>query len=255
MSQLSRIDQKATAHDCPRHIAIIMDGNGRWARSRGLPRPAGHREGVKSVRRVVEACRKHQVEALTLFAFSSENWKRPPTEVSLLMDLLISTLRKEIDSLHSNGVQVRFIGDRTPFNDKLRKLMESSEELTQDNPGLQLTIALNYGGQWDIAEAARKVAEQVQSGTIALSDINAELLGKQLCLADMPEPDLFIRTGGEQRISNFLLWQLAYTELYFTDTLWPDFDEHSLVDALTSFAQRQRRFGQTGEQVERIKGA
>ena len=255
MSQLSRIDQKTTAQDRPRHIAIIMDGNGRWARSRGLPRPAGHREGVKSVRRVVEACRKHQVEALTLFAFSSENWKRPPTEVSLLMDLLISTLRKEIDSLHRNGVQVRFIGDRTPFNAKLRQLMENSEVLTLDNPGLQLTIALNYGGQWDIAEAARKIAELVQAGTLALSDINAELLGKQLCLADLPEPDLFIRTGGEQRISNFLLWQLAYTELYFTDTLWPDFDEHSLVDALNSFAQRQRRFGQTGEQVERIKGA
>ncbi len=255
MSQLSRIDQKTAAHDHPRHIAIIMDGNGRWARSRGMPRPAGHREGVKSVRRVVEACRKHQVEALTLFAFSSENWRRPPTEVSLLMDLLISTLRKEIDSLHSNGVQVRFIGDRTTFSAKLRQLMDNSEVLTQDNPGLQLTIALNYGGQWDIAEAARKVAEQVQAGTIALSDIDAELLGKQLCLADLPEPDLFIRTGGEQRISNFLLWQLAYTELYFTDTLWPDFDEHSLVDALAAFAQRQRRFGQTDDQVERIKGA
>jgi len=255
MSQLSRIDQNATAQDRPRHIAIIMDGNGRWARGRGLPRPAGHREGVKSVRRVVEACRKHQVEALTLFAFSSENWKRPPTEVGLLMDLLISNLRKEIDSLHKNGVQVRFIGDRAPFSDKLRKLMESSEVLTRDNPGLQLTIALNYGGQWDIAEATRKIAAQVQSGDITLSDINPELLGKQLCLAELPEPDLFIRTGGEQRISNFLLWQLAYTELYFTDTLWPDFDELCLVDALKSFARRQRRFGQTGEQVERIKGA
>lgn len=255
MSQLSRIDKKTTVQDRPHHIAIIMDGNGRWARSRGLPRPAGHREGVKSVRRVVEACRKHQVEALTLFAFSSENWKRPPTEVSLLMDLLISTLRKEIDSLHGNGVQVRFIGDRAPFSAKLRQLMDNSEVLTQDNSGLRLSIAVNYGGQWDIAEATRKVAAMVQTGAIALSDIDAELLGKQLCLADLPEPDLFIRTGGEQRISNFLLWQLAYTELYFTDTLWPDFDEHSLVDALNSFAQRQRRFGQTGEQVERIKGA
>lgn len=255
MSQLSRIDQKATAQDPPRHIAIIMDGNGRWARSRGLPRPAGHREGVKSVRRVVEACRKHQVEALTLFAFSSENWRRPPTEVSLLMDLLISTLRKEIDSLHGNGVKVRFIGDRAPFSAKLQQLMDNSEARTHDNPGLRLTIAVNYGGQWDIAEAARKVAAQVQSGEITLNDIDAERLGKQLCLADLPEPDLFIRTGGEQRISNFLLWQLAYTELYFTDTLWPDFDEHSLLDALTAFARRQRRFGQTGEQVERIKGA
>lgn len=253
MSPVSRIEQTDTAR--PRHIAIIMDGNGRWARSRGMPRPAGHREGVKAVRRVVEACRTHRIEALTLFAFSSENWRRPKAEVSLLMDLFISTLQKEVDSLHANGVQVRFIGDRAPFSAKLRTLMDNSEIRTQDNPGLRLTIAVNYGGRWDIAQATRAIAARVRAGELELDAIDAELLGKQLSLADLPEPDLFIRTGGEQRISNFLLWQLAYTELYFTDTLWPDFDEQSLQDALASFARRQRRFGQTGDQVERIQGA
>jgi undecaprenyl diphosphate synthase len=232
-----------------------MDGNGRWARNRGMPRPLGHREGVKAVRRVVEACRKHNIEALTLFAFSSENWRRPKTEVSLLMDLFISTLQKEVDSLHANGVQMRFIGDRSPFSSKLRQLMDDAEIRTQANPGLCLAIAVNYGGRWDIAEAARRIAARVQAGDLALDAIDADLLGKQLSLADLPEPDLFIRTGGEQRISNFLLWQLAYTELYFTDTLWPDFDEQSLLDALASFARRQRRFGQTGDQVERAQGA
>ena len=256
MSQLSRIEQKPTAPpERPRHIAIIMDGNGRWARGRGMPRPAGHREGVKAVRRVVEACRKHQIEALTLFAFSSENWRRPPTEVSLLLDLFISTLQKEVDSLHENGVQVRFIGDRSPFSAKLRKLMDNTEARTRDNPGLRLAIAVNYGGRWDIAQAARHIAARVQAGDLAPADVDAELLGRQLCLADLPEPDLFIRTGGEQRISNFLLWQLAYTELYFTDVLWPDFDEERLLDALASFSRRQRRFGRTGDQVERIQGA
>ncbi len=255
MSTVSRIDQNNAAPARPRHIAIIMDGNGRWARGRGMPRPLGHREGVKAVRRVVEACRKHEIEALTLFAFSSENWRRPPTEVSLLMDLFISTLQKEVDSLHANGVCVSFIGDRTPFSKKLRKLMENTEQLTRDNPGLQLAIAVNYGGRWDIAQAARQIAARVQAGELALDAIDADLLGRQLSLAALPEPDLFIRTGGEQRISNFLLWQLAYTELYFTDTLWPDFDENSLLDALASFARRQRRFGQTGDQVERIQGA
>jgi undecaprenyl diphosphate synthase len=255
MSQVSRIEHKTGNPEHPRHIAIIMDGNGRWARGRGMPRPAGHREGVKAVRRVVEACRKQQIEALTLFAFSSENWRRPPTEVSLLMDLFISTLQKEVDSLHANGVQVRFIGDRAPFSAKLRQLMDKTELQTRDNPGLRLAIAVNYGGRWDIAQAAQRVAAQVQAGEIALADIDADLLGRQLSLADLPEPDLFIRTGGEQRISNFLLWQLAYTELYFTDILWPDFDERCLQDALAAFATRQRRFGRTGDQVERIKGA
>ena len=255
MSQISRIDNRAHDAERPRHIAIIMDGNGRWARSRGMPRPAGHREGVKAVRRVVEACRKQQIEALTLFAFSSENWRRPPTEVNLLMDLFISTLQKEVDELHANGVQVRFIGDRAPFGVKLKQLMTDTEARTRDNPGLRLAIAVNYGGRWDIVQAARQLAEQVQRGVIEPAAITPETLGANLSLADLPEPDLFIRTGGEQRISNYLLWQLAYTELYFTDLLWPDFDDQSLTDALAWFAGRQRRFGQTGEQVERIKGA
>ena len=207
------------------------------------------------MRRVVEACRKQQIEALTLFAFSSENWRRPPTEVNLLMDLFISTLQKEVDELHANGVQVRFIGDRSPFGKKLKQLMDDTEARTCANPGLRLAIAVNYGGRWDIVQAARQLAEQVQRGVIEPSAITPETLGANLCLADVPEPDLFIRTGGEQRISNYLLWQLAYTELYFTDTLWPDFDDQSLADALVWFAGRQRRFGQTGDQVERIKGA
>ncbi len=255
MTTLSRIDQNNAAAVRPRHIAIIMDGNGRWARGRGMPRPLGHREGVKAVRRAVEACRKQEIEALTLFAFSSENWRRPLTEVNLLMDLFISTLQKEVDSLHANGVCVSFIGERAPFSKKLRKLMQNTEQLTRDNPGLHLAIAVNYGGRWDIAQAARKIAARVQAGDLALEAIDADLLARQLSLAALPEPDLFIRTGGEQRISNFLLWQLAYTELYFTDTLWPDFDENCLLDALASFACRQRRFGQTGDQVERIQGA
>ncbi|MFZ5620066.1 MAG: polyprenyl diphosphate synthase [Pseudomonadota bacterium] len=255
MSEASRGENGMPDAGGPHHIAIIMDGNGRWARHRGMPRPAGHREGVKSVRRVVEACRRQGVGALTLFAFSSENWRRPPTEVSLLMDLFISTLQKEVDSLHANGVQVRFIGDREPFAPKLRALMDTTEARTRDNPGLRLAIAVNYGGRWDIAQAARALALGVQAGALEPEAITPDLLGAQLALADLPEPDLFIRTGGEQRISNFLLWQLAYTELYFTDVLWPDFDDRCLADALAWFAGRQRRFGRTGEQVERIKGA
>lgn len=255
MSEASRGKDGMLDAEGPRHIAIIMDGNGRWARRRGMPRPTGHREGVKSVRRVVEICRREGIEALTLFAFSSENWRRPPTEVSLLMDLFISTLQKEVDSLHANSVQVRFIGDREPFAPKLRTLMDSTEARTRDNPGLRLTIAVNYGGRWDIAQAARVLALGVQAGALEPEAITPELLGAQLALAGLPEPDLFIRTGGEQRISNFLLWQLAYTELYFTEVLWPDFDQRCLTEALAWFAGRQRRFGRTSEQVECIKGA
>jgi undecaprenyl diphosphate synthase len=239
----------------PRHIAIIMDGNGRWARRRNLPRPMGHREGVKAVRRVVEACRQRGVEALTLFAFSSENWRRPKTEVNLLMDLFARTIRKEIEELHRNGVQMRFIGDRSAFEPKMRALMEAAERQTADNRRLTLTIAVNYGGRWDIAEAVRSLAARVLAGEIEPRDIDTEMLGQALAMADLPEPDLFIRSGGEQRISNFLLWQLAYTELYFTDLLWPDFDADALDQALRSFAGRQRRFGQTGDQVEQSRRA
>lgn len=255
MSRVSQFDLRDPAGDIPRHIAIIMDGNGRWANLHGLPRPAGHREGVKSVQRVVKACRARNIRALTLFAFSSENWRRPPKEVSLLMDLFISTLKREIESLHGNGVRIRFIGDRSAFSPKLARVMDDSEAMTAGNEGLRLTIAANYGGRWDIARAARHLARKAERGEIASDSISVETLAAEMSLAELPEPDLFIRTGGEQRISNYLLWQLAYTELYFTDVLWPEFNEERLDEALAWFAGRQRRFGQTGEQVERKKGA
>jgi undecaprenyl diphosphate synthase len=244
-----------TSQLVPRHIAIIMDGNGRWAKNRNLPRPMGHREGVKAVHRVVEACRQRGIEALTLFAFSSENWRRPKTEVNLLMDLFVRTIKKEIEALHRNGVRMRFIGDRNAFEPRLQALMDAAEQQTAENRKLTLVIAVNYGGRWDIADAARRMAAKAVAGEIAVEDIDSDSLSKMLSMADLPEPDLFIRTGGEQRISNFLLWQLAYTELYFTDLLWPDFDATALDTALQSFAGRQRRFGQTGDQVEQSRRA
>jgi len=249
------VESKQAGGELPRHIAIIMDGNGRWAKRRNLPRPMGHREGVKAVRRIVEACRQRGIEALTLFAFSSENWRRPKTEVGLLMDLFVRTLKKEVEQLHRNGVRMRFIGDRGAFEPKLCALMDSAEAQTAENTQLTLTIAVNYGGRWDIAEAARRLASQAVAGEIQVEDIDSELLSRETCMADLPEPDLFIRSGGEQRISNFLLWQLAYTELYFTDRLWPEFDAAALDEALASFAGRQRRFGQTGDQVEQSRRA
>jgi undecaprenyl diphosphate synthase len=242
-------------NDLPQHIAIIMDGNGRWARSRMLPRYVGHREGVKAVRRIVEACRNKGVKALTLFAFSSENWRRPSDEVGLLMDLFIRTLKKEIDTLHRNGIRVRFIGDHSAFPNDLRELIVLAEARTRANSKLDLVIAANYGGHWDVTQACRRVAERVASGELKPAEITTDMIAGEIALADLPDPDLFIRTGGEQRISNFLLWQLAYTELYFTEILWPAFDERALDEALDSYARRQRRFGRTGEQVEQLKGA
>ena len=239
----------------PRHIAIIMDGNGRWARARLLPRYVGHREGVKSVRRVVEACLDKGIKALTLFAFSSENWRRPSEEVSLIMDLFIHALKKEVVALNRNGVRLRFIGDRTAFSDNLCALIAAAEEETRDNSDLDLVIAANYGGQWDITRAVQTLAERVAAGELQPQDITTGMLASEVCLADLPPPDLFIRTGGEQRIINFLLWQLAYTELYFSDVLWPAFDGQRLDEALAWYANRQRRFGRTGEQVEQQKGA
>ena len=237
----------------PRHVAIIMDGNGRWAKSRYLPRPAGHKAGVTSVRKTVEKCIERGIEVITLFAFSSENWRRPVQEVSLLMELFMASLERETQKLHRNGVRLRIIGDREAFAPVLREKIAEAEAMTAANTRLQLVIAANYGGRWDITQAARKLAEQVQSGTLAPAAITPEVLESAMVLADLPEPDLFIRTGGEQRISNFLLWQLAYTELYFTPLLWPDFDEKAFEDALDSFASRQRRFGYTGDQIDRIK--
>lgn len=234
----------------PRHIAIIMDGNGRWAKKRHLPRIAGHRAGVEAVRRVVEACAKRGVAALTLFAFSSENWRRPAQEVSLLMELFLTALQRETRSLHKNNVRLRIIGDRDLLGPKLRQAIVDAESLTAANTGLHVTIAANYGGRWDVIQAARRIAEKVREGTLDTAAIDEQLFGQYLALSDLPEPDLFIRTGGEQRISNFLLWQLAYTELLFTDISWPDFDEGALDTALASFAARERRFGKTSEQVQ-----
>lgn len=233
----------------PRHIAIIMDGNGRWAQKRFMPRAVGHQAGVKAVRKIVEHCAKHKVEVLTLFAFSSENWRRPEAEVSLLMSLFMTTLQREINKLDRNNIRLRFIGDRTAFSDKLQQKMAEGEAQTQDNTALTLVVAANYGGHWDMCQAFKKVAEKMAAGELINQQINEELINQHLSTADLPEPDLFIRTGGEQRVSNFMLWQLAYTELYFTATLWPDFDQNSLEDAIKSFKSRQRRFGQTSEQV------
>lgn len=238
----------------PRHVAIVMDGNGRWARQRRLPRTLGHREGVKSVRRIVEACYERGVEVLTLFAFSSENWRRPETEVNVLLNLFLTALRSEVRRLHENRVRLRFIGDRGAFTDKLQLAMAEAESLTAANTSLTLVVAVNYGGRWDVAQAARRLAREVREGRLSPEEITVASLDEGMCLHDLPEPDLFIRTGGEQRISNFLLWQLAYTELYFTDRLWPDYDAADLDRAFASFAARQRRFGRISEQLEQGSG-
>ena len=226
-----------------------MDGNGRWAERRALPRHLGHRAGVKAVRAIVEGCARRGVEALTLFAFSSENWGRPAEEVARLMELFVEAMDREISQLHRNGIRVRFIGDLDTLKPDLRELIAGAEALTAANPNLTLYIALSYGGRWDLAQAARRLAERVRAGTLDPAAIDEQALGQELALAGAPEPDLFIRTGGEQRLSNFLLWNLAYTELYFCDCLWPDFDDAEIERAFRHFAARQRRFGLTGDQV------
>ncbi|MCB1715364.1 MAG: di-trans,poly-cis-decaprenylcistransferase [Candidatus Competibacteraceae bacterium] len=235
----------------PRHVAIIMDGNGRWAQQRGLPRPAGHREGAKTVRRVVAACRERGTQVLTLFAFSSENWYRPEPEVRLLMELFLNTLRSEVKKLHENDIRLRVIGDRSAFSNNLQRQIDNAEALTADNRTMTLVIAANYGGRWDILQAVRKLLQTAKEQDLQPSDIDLAQFQPYLCLHDLPEPDLFIRTGGEQRISNFLLWQLAYTELYFCDQLWPDFNTDALEQSFAAFASRQRRFGKTAEQLLR----
>ncbi len=239
----------------PRHVAIIMDGNGRWAQARGLPRHAGHRAGVKAVRATVEVCARKGVSVLTLFAFSSENWRRPRQEVGMLMQLFMTSLRNEVKRLQQNNIRLRFVGARNGFDAKLQQQIARAEDQTAANTGLTLVVAANYGGRWDLTQAARRIAARVQAGELDLDEITAERFEEEVCLADLPEPDLFIRTGGEQRISNFLLWQLAYTELYFTDVLWPDFDQAILEQAFSCYAGRQRRFGRTGEQAEQSQGA
>lgn len=241
---------KPASSQVPRHIAVILDGNGRWAKGRGLPRIAGHRKGVEMVREIVAGCGERGVEYLTLFAFSSENWRRPELEVKLLMELFSIALDSEVAKLHANGIRFRVVGDLTPFGKGLRAKIEKAEKLTENNSKLTLIVAANYGGRWDIAQAAQKLAVRAVAGEIDARDITPDSLEPFLSLHGVPEPDLFIRTGGEQRVSNFLLWQLAYTELYFTPVLWPDFDRTQLEAALLSYAGRQRRFGRTGDQVE-----
>ena len=232
----------------PQHIAIIMDGNGRWAKKRLLPRVSGHKQGVEAVRDVIKTCIERGVEYLTLFAFSSENWRRPEDEVSFLMQLFIGALEQEITKLHENGICFKVIGDISKFGPKIVKFIGDGEKLTADNTRLTFTIAANYGGRWDILQAIKKMMSQKQG---SLNDFKEEDLTRYLAMSYAPEPDLFIRTGGECRISNFLLWQLAYTELYFTDTLWPDFDVNALDQAIQSYQQRERRFGRTSEQIHK----
>ena len=248
------VESSSTSSKAPRHLAIIMDGNGRWASRRLLPRFAGHKAGVETVKDVVRACAEKGIEVLTLFAFSSENWRRPQEEVGLLMGLFISALEQQVKKLHENNIRLRIIGDRTAFSRTLQERIEEAESLTASNSGLNLVIAANYGGRWDITQAARTVATRVQEGELEAPHITPELIQSLLSLSDLPEPDLFIRTGGEKRVSNFLLWQLAYTELYFTDVLWPDFDRQAFEGALASYATRQRRFGRTAEQVATAQG-
>jgi undecaprenyl diphosphate synthase len=235
----------------PHHVAIIMDGNGRWARQRGLPRHFGHRAGVEAVERIAEAAIACGVEVLTLFAFSSENWRRPRREVNLLLELLASSLQKQTARLHQQAIRVRFIGAREAFPERLRDILHQAEQLTLANTKMQLVLALDYGGRWDILQAARHLAATAQREGLAPELLSEMQLTAGLAFPDLPDPDLFIRTGGEQRISNFLLWQLAYTELYFTNKFWPEFDRAAFELALAEYARRQRRFGRTSEQLSR----
>lgn len=251
---IEKMDSKetpaSTLRACPSHVAIVMDGNGRWAQRRKLPRHAGHPAGVESVREIVEVAIARDIKVLTLFAFSSENWNRPPTEVSLIMDLFMRALQREAKKLHRNNVRLSIIGNRAALSKKLQQRIEKVEEITAGNSGMVLQVAANYGGRWDITQATKALAKQVASGALDPESITEEMLSSQLSFSDLPDPDLFIRTGGEQRISNFMLWQSAYTEFYFSDVLWPDFREAAFDQALEAYATRQRRFGLTGEQAE-----
>ncbi|MBY6034778.1 di-trans,poly-cis-decaprenylcistransferase [Marinobacter daepoensis] len=238
-----------TADARPRHVAIIMDGNNRWAKAHRLKGVAGHKAGVDAVKAVVETCAREGVEVLTLFAFSSENWRRPKDEVSALMRLFLIALEREVRKLHRNNIRLRIIGDRSAFNPALQEHMEKAEALTRDNTRMTLVIAANYGGHWDIAQATRKLAGQVRAGQLEPSDITDDLIQENLSIGDLPMPDLLIRTAGEQRISNFLLWHLAYTEFYFSEMFWPDFKGDQMLMALDAYARRQRRFGQTDDQI------
>jgi len=245
---MSEAEAAASAR-IPAHVAIIMDGNNRWAKQRLLPGVAGHRAGMESVRQVVQSCAEAGVSVLTLFAFSSENWHRPPNEVKALMGLFLSALRREVGKLAENGIRLRIIGDRSRFSAKLQDEMHRAEAQCADGQRLLLQIAANYGGQWDIIQAAQTLAQQIKENTLQVADITSACFQQSLATGDLPPADLCIRTGGERRISNFLLWQLAYTELYFSDLLWPDFGKEAMQQALACYASRQRRFGRTSEQV------
>ena len=245
---MSDTESEAASYDSlitvvPRHVAIIMDGNNRWAKREGVPGPSGHRAGVEAVRGMLRACQHHGVEVLTLFAFSSENWGRPLPEVRALLALLSRYLRNEVRELHKDGICMRFIGQRERFSARLQKLMRQAEHLTKNNTGATVVIAVDYGGRWDVAQAAGKLAAQVREGKLQPEEITAEMIDEQVALSDLPRPDLCIRTGGDARISNFMLWHFAYTELYFTNTLWPDFSELEFARALADYGRRERRYG------------
>ena len=245
---LTNHESRITSH-IPRHLAVIMDGNGRWAEKRRRPRIIGHRAGARAVNTCVDFCLENGIAALTLFAFSSENWGRPEDEVGALMKLFIGALEREVDELDRRGVRVCFIGERERFSDAIRARMEAAEAQTAGHTRLHLSIAASYGGRWDIANAARRIAEDIASGLLTPEDVDENAIAQRLSLAHLPAPDLFIRTGGDTRISNFLLWQLAYTELWFTDTLWPELDAATLRRAIDDYARRERRYGLTGAQV------
>ena len=247
-------DTIETTDNLPKHIAIIMDGNGRWATKRGRPRAFGHKAGVDALKSTIEACIAKNVEVLTVFAFSSENWLRPEKEVSVLMNLFFITLKSQAKALSKNNIRLKIIGYREAFSKKLQAKINDIEQLTASNTGLTLVIAANYGGQWDMLQATKKIVEKCLSNEISSNDITTELLAESLSTNALPDPDLFIRTGGDYRVSNFLLWQLAYCEMYFTDVLWPDFGENELFKAVEDFSSRQRRFGRTGEQVQQQEG-
>lgn len=239
----------------PQHVAIVMDGNGRWAKQRGRARTFGHHRGARATRNAVEYCVRNNIPNLTLFAFSSENWSRPADEVGVLMKLFLRALRTEIRELRKHGVKLRFIGDLSQFSETLQKAMRAGVAETAMGSKVCLNIAVNYGGRWDLVQAAKKIAFAVERGELSANEVNEQNFSEHLCLSDIPEPDLFIRTSGETRISNFLLWQLAYTELYFTPLLWPDFDSAAFDEALVAFRRRERRFGLISEQIGKAAGA
>ncbi len=243
---------QVTSDALPKHIAIIMDGNGRWAKAQGKPRVFGHKAGVSAVRKTISAGTRLGIKAITLFAFSSENWRRPEDEVNLLMELFITVLSKEVKRLHKNNLQLRIIGDTTRFSSRLQKKIAEAEALTSNNTGMVLNVAANYGGKWDIAQAVKKIAAEAATGSLIVDDIDEDLITSYLAMSDIPEVDLMIRTSGERRISNFILWQMAYAEMYFTEQYWPDFNEESLAEAVAWFVNRERRFGCTGEQITQL---